>query len=136
MPGVIDFLGRARDAGLHLAVVTNAQRANAEAMLEAIGARAYFEVVVSGEETPRGKPHPDPYLEAMALLDAAPEDCVAFEDSPSGIRSAHASGAMTVGLRSSLDDAALRALGADMSIQDFTDPALEEIFLRLKGVTA
>ena len=136
MPGVIDFLSRARDAGLHLAVVTNAQRANAEAMLEAIGARAYFEVVVSGEETPRGKPHPDPYLEAMALLDAAPEDCVAFEDSPSGIRSAHASGAMTVGLRSSLDDAALRALGADMSIQDFTDPALDKMFQRLKGVTA
>jgi len=43
---------------------------------------------------------------------------------------------MTVGLRSSLDDAALRALGADMSIQDFTDPALDKMFQRLKGVTA
>lgn len=136
MPGVMRLLDRARAEGIALAVVTNAKRENAEAMLDAIGARGHFEVIVSGEETARGKPHPDPYLEAMAHLGAAPDRSIAFEDSPSGIRSARAAGAYTVAIRSSLDDAALRAAGADITIEDFTDPALPDILQRLKGVTA
>lgn len=136
MPGLMRVLDRARADGVALAVVTNAKRENAEAMLDAIGARGHFEVIVSGEETARGKPHPDPYLEAMAHLGAAPDCSIAFEDSPSGIRSACAAGAYTVAIRSSLDDAALRAAGADTTIEDFTDPALPDILQRLKGVTA
>jgi HAD superfamily hydrolase (TIGR01509 family) len=136
MPGVMAVLDKAQAAGRAMAVVTNAKRANAEAMLAAIGARDYFGVIVSGEECAQGKPAPDPYLEAMRLLDAAPERSVAFEDSPSGIRSAHASGAYTVAIRSSLDDAALRDAGADITIQDFTDPALPAILQRLTGVAA
>ncbi len=136
MPGVMAVLAKARADGVALAVVTNAKRENAEAMLDAIGAREYFAVVVSGEETPRGKPHPDPYIEAMALLGVTAEDSIAFEDSPSGVRSAHAAGAYTVAIRSSLDDAALRFAGADITIEDFTDPALPDILQRLKGVPA
>ncbi len=136
MPGVMALLDQARAEGVPTAVVTNAKRDNAEAMLDAIDARDRFEVIVSGEECARGKPYPDPYLEAMHLLDASPERCIAFEDSPAGIRSAHASGAYTVAIRSSLDDAALRGAGADITIQDFTDPALRGILQRLKGVPA
>lgn len=136
MPGVMAFLDKTRAQALPMAVVTNAKRDNAEAMLGAIGARDYFEVIVSGEECARGKPEPDPYLEAMRLLGAAPERAIAFEDSPSGIRSARAAGAYTVAVRSSLDDAALRAAGADLTIQDFTDPALPAIVRRLTGVPA
>jgi HAD superfamily hydrolase (TIGR01509 family) len=136
MPGVMALLDQARALALPMAVVTNARRDNAEAMLGAIGARAYFEVIVSGEECARGKPAPDPYLEAMRLIGAAPERAIAFEDSPSGIRAARAAGAYTVAVRSSLDDAALRAAGADLTIQDFTDPALPAIVRRLTGVPA
>jgi beta-phosphoglucomutase-like phosphatase (HAD superfamily) len=41
---------------------------------------------------PAGKPAPDPYLRAAALLGVAPGDCVAVEDSPTGIRAAEAAG--------------------------------------------
>jgi HAD superfamily hydrolase (TIGR01509 family) len=133
MPGVMALLDRAHGEGIRVAVVTNAQRENAEAMLGAIGARGHFDILVSGEECARGKPHPDPYLEAMALLEVPPARAIAFEDSPSGIRSARASGAYTVGIRSSLDDAGLRAAGADITLQDFTDPVLETILQRLNG---
>jgi len=136
MPGVLAMLDAARAAGTPVAVVTNAKRANAEAMLNAIGARDHFAVIVSGEECRHGKPAPDPYLEAMRLLGAEPGRCIAFEDSPSGIRSARASGAYTVAIRSSLDDAALRAAGADITIQDFTDPTLPAIVQRLTGAAA
>lgn len=135
MPGVSALIDRAEAAGWGRAIVTNAMRPNAEAMLEAIGERHRFDTVVIGEECARGKPHPDPYLEAMRLLGADPARAVAFEDSPSGVRAAAASGAFTVGIRSSLDDGALKAAGADMSIQDFTDPALIPVLDRLTGET-
>jgi len=40
----------------------------------------------------REKPHPEPYRRAAALLDVAPEACVVFEDSPSGVRAGKAAG--------------------------------------------
>ena len=51
-----------------------------------------FVVTVSSEEVARGKPSPDVYLEAARRLRAAPERCVAIEDSTNGILSAHAAG--------------------------------------------
>lgn len=127
MAGVEALVSRARAAGLGLAVVTNAMRPNAEAMLEAIGLTDAFDAIVIGEECPNGKPHPDPYRLAMEALGVAPDEAVAFEDSPSGIRSAAGAGATVVGIRSSLPDAALRAAGAHHTLRDFTDPALTQI---------
>lgn len=136
MPGVLAVLQDAQDRGSALGVVTNAKRENAEAMLAAIGARHYFDVIVSGEECQNGKPDPAPYREALRLLDIPAHRALAFEDSPAGVRSAAAAGILTIGIRSSLDEAALRASGADMTIQDFTDPALGPILQRLTGVEA
>ena len=135
-PGLETFLNHAQAQGWQLAVVTNAMRLNAEAMLGAIGLRDRFEVIVIGEECAHGKPHPLPYLTAMELLGETPETCIAFEDSPSGMRAAAASGAYSIGVRSALSDVQLRAVGAKMTIDDFTDPALPEILARIEGVAA
>ncbi len=135
-PGAAALLARARTEGWGLAVVTNAMRPNAEAMLEAVGLRHHFEVLVIGEECPRGKPHPDPYREAMRQLGVTPDRAIAFEDSPSGARSARSAGARVVGIRSSLDDRALRQAGAHLTIRDFTDPALEPLLDAATGATA
>lgn len=134
MPGLRGLLDRAEAAGHALAVVTNANPLNADAMLSAIGLRERFRVVISGEECPRGKPFADPYQAAMRALGVAPSDCIAFEDSPSGIASARAAGAFVIGLRSALTSAELAEAGAHASIQDFTDPALGEHLARLEGV--
>jgi len=134
--GLPALLERAAAAGWPMAVVTNAMRPNAEAMLGAIGARAFFEIIVIGEECPRGKPDPYPYAHAMELLGVAPDAAVAFEDSPSGLRSAAAAGARTIGVRSGLEDAALRSHGAHATIADFEDPALEQELRRFKGEPA
>ena len=133
MPGTADLLAQARALGWGLAVVTNAPRTNAEAMLRAIGLIDAFDTLVIADECTHGKPHPAPYLEAMARLGVSPERSVAFEDSPSGLRAAKASGAICVGIRSSLDDAALKAAGAHATLSDFTDPALHAVLAPLKG---
>lgn len=131
--GTHDLLDRAKRNGWGVAVVTNACRANAEAMLAALGlASAFDTVVASGEELPF-KPSPRPYLHAMEAVGADPSQSLAFEDSPSGLNAALAANLFTIGIRSTLGDGALRALGADLTIQDFADPALRPTLERLEG---
>jgi len=133
MPGVVELVRRAETEGWKRAIVTNAMRKNADAMLEAIGLRDAFTCIVIGEECAKGKPAPDPYLEAMRQLGAAPRECIAFEDSTSGVAAAAAAGAFTIGIRSALDDATLRAAGADATLTDFTEPALADHLARFEG---
>jgi beta-phosphoglucomutase-like phosphatase (HAD superfamily) len=57
-----------------------------------------FRATVSSEEVPRGKPEPDVYIEAARRLQAAPDRCVAVEDSTNGIRSASAAGMRVVAI--------------------------------------
>ncbi|MEL6598477.1 MAG: HAD-IA family hydrolase [Pseudomonadota bacterium] len=132
IPGAVALLDWADRHALPRAVVTNAPRENAEAMLRAIGLRDRFDTVVIGAECAAPKPDPEPYRAAMRMLGATPECSIAFEDSGSGIRAAAASGAYTFGLRTGLDDAMLRAAGAQETLADYTDPAL---WLRLERST-
>jgi HAD superfamily hydrolase (TIGR01509 family) len=91
-PGAPDALRMVRAAGWPTALVTNTGRALTEMALESIG-REHFTVTVCGDEVPHGKPDPDPYMRAAELLDVAPEDCLAVEDSPTGATAAERAGA-------------------------------------------
>lgn len=133
MPGLAALVHRAVAEDWPRAIVTNAMRRNAEAMLEAIGLADAFETIVIGEECARGKPDPAPYLEAMRQLGVAAGDCIAFEDSPAGVHAAVAAGAYTLGIRSALDDDTLRAAGARATLEDFADPALSAHLARFEG---
>jgi len=96
-PGAVEALRTVRDAGLPVALVTNTGRYLTDKALVGIG-REHFDVTVCGDEVPRGKPAPDPYLRAASLLGVAVADCVAVEDSPTGIASAEAAGAAVLGV--------------------------------------
>lgn len=127
MPGLVQLLDAADAAGLPIAAVTNAPRANAELLLGSLGLRGRFKAVILGDELPHGKPHPLPYLEALRALDAEADLSVAFEDSASGVTSARAAALATVGIMTSLTAAELRAAGATTTAADYRDPALLEL---------
>jgi HAD superfamily hydrolase (TIGR01509 family) len=91
-PGALDALRMVRAAGWPTALVTNTGRALTEMALEGIG-REHFTLTVCGDEVPRGKPDPDPYLRAAELLGVAPHECLAVEDSPTGTLAAERAGA-------------------------------------------
>ena len=55
-----------------------------------------FAAVVTGDQVNDGKPHPEPYLTAMARLGVDAAGCVAIEDSPTGVASAEAAGCLVV----------------------------------------
>lgn len=91
-PGALDALRTVRAAGWPTALVTNTGRALTEMALRWIG-REHFTVTVCGDEVPRGKPEPDPYLRAAELLGLDAVDCLAVEDSPTGALAAERAGA-------------------------------------------
>ena len=93
-------------------------------MISAIGLDGFFEVLVIGAECAAAKPHPEPYLEGLRRLGCAPEEAVAFEDSPSGMAAAAAAGIATFGVLTTQPAAALEAAGAVGCVADFADPRL------------
>jgi HAD superfamily hydrolase (TIGR01509 family) len=90
--GVREILAWLADKGWKVALATSSARRSAERNLASSGLARYFQAVVTGDMTARGKPAPDIYLLACSRLGSAPEDCFAVEDSPNGVRSAHAAG--------------------------------------------
>ena len=94
-PGARELLASLLAAGVPNALVTMSWRSLADAVVGALP-EGTFAVVVTGDEVPHGKPHPAPYHAAAELLGVGAGDCVAIEDSPTGVRSAVAAGVPTV----------------------------------------
>jgi HAD superfamily hydrolase (TIGR01509 family) len=97
-PGAKELLLLLRKKKIKTALVTMSMHRMAKQVVDSIGFDA-FDVIVAGDDVLHGKPHPEPYLKAAELLGVKAEECVAFEDSLSGIRSAEAAGTKAVGIR-------------------------------------
>lgn len=91
LPGIERFLSEVREAQIPAAVVTNATTSVARRTANA-APEGTFSVVIGNDETTHPKPDPQPYLLAAERLGVDPTQCVALEDSPSGVRSATAAG--------------------------------------------
>lgn len=96
-PGARELLASLRDAGVKTGLVTMSMRRMADTVVDLIDFDA-FDVVVAGDDATRPKPFPDPYLQACEALGVTPDEVVAIEDSPNGLRSAVASGAAVIGV--------------------------------------
>ncbi len=98
-PGVERLLRQARANAIRLAVATTTTYENVTALIECTlgaGAMKWFEVVGAGDVVPEKKPAPDIYLYVLKMLELAAAECLAFEDSHNGLRSAQAAGLKTL----------------------------------------
>jgi HAD superfamily hydrolase (TIGR01509 family) len=89
--GARELLEALAAEGISMALVTNTQRELTDRALNSIG-RDYFSATVCGDEVPRGKPAPDIYVRAAALLEVPPDLCLAIEDSVTGTAAAEGAG--------------------------------------------
>lgn len=96
-PGAQELLRATRDAGIPTALVTMSVRRMAEFIVADMPFDG-FDVIVAGDDVTNSKPHPEPYLRAAELLGVDPKDCVAIEDSTTGLAAAVASGAHSIGV--------------------------------------
>jgi HAD superfamily hydrolase (TIGR01509 family) len=114
--GIARLMREAHDAGVLIAIVTNASRKTLLPVLRySMGPELAAEVAViaSGEEVANKKPAPDLYRLAMQRLGVTPRDCVALEDSEMGLQAATAAGVCAV-----------VTVNSDTEAQDFRRAAL------------
>jgi HAD superfamily hydrolase (TIGR01509 family) len=132
MDGVLDCLTAAKRSGLRLAIASSSERAWVEPHLRRLGLLDRFERVVCGDDVAPGrtKPHPDVFLKALAELQLNPDEAVALEDSPHGIKAAHLAGILVVAIPNPVSKL-LPLEGADLLLNSLAAMPLEVMLERL-----
>ncbi len=97
LPGATDAVERMA-AAWRLGLASSSNRPVIDLVLDRADLAPFFDVTVSSEEVPRGKPAPDVYLEAARRLGVIPSSCAVVEDSANGIRAGVAAGMRVVAI--------------------------------------
>ena len=100
LPGARELVAELRALGVPVGLASNSPRVFVERALSVAGMLGAFDVTVAGDEIPAPKPAPDAYLAAARALGAEPADCVALEDSNTGVAAARAAGMSVIGVPS------------------------------------
>jgi beta-phosphoglucomutase len=117
--GVLAFLQHIKLLGKLCALATSSSRKEAIAVLDHLELTPYFDALVTRDDVQQMKPQPEVYLKAAQALGVAPENCLVFEDSQTGIIAAKQANTFCVALETSFSRADLFA--ADDIIADFKD---------------
>jgi HAD superfamily hydrolase (TIGR01509 family) len=99
MPGAARLLAELHEHRVPTALVSASHRRIIDRVLATLGAH-HFALSVAGDEVPRTKPHPDPYLTAAAGLGVDPVACAVVEDTATGVAAAEAAGCRVVAVPS------------------------------------
>lgn len=91
-PGIYELLDFLAERNYKLALATSTSRKKAVDLLERVGIKEKFKVMVFGDEVVNSKPHPEIFLKAAEQLGIDPERCMVLEDSPAGIEAAYRAG--------------------------------------------
>lgn len=94
--GAAHILKLLAEKGIPCAVASSTREVTVRDQLNRAGLLPYFTAVITGDMVTNGKPHPEIYLKACAALGKEPSECLAFEDSVNGLRSAYSAGMHTV----------------------------------------
>ncbi|MGE5676697.1 MAG: beta-phosphoglucomutase [Pseudomonadota bacterium] len=121
LPGVKDFIGKSRTAGLKIALGSASK--NAGIILSGLKLESCFDAIIDGNKVSKAKPEPEVFLLAAQELDIQPEYCVVFEDAEAGIEAAKRAGMRCIGVGSgsglcSADLLISGFAGIDLSILD------------------
>jgi HAD superfamily hydrolase (TIGR01509 family) len=117
--GLLTFLHDLRSRGIKTALATSAGPGNIDFIVDGLGIRDQFDAIIGGAEVTKGKPDPEIYVKAAALVGVSPADCIVIEDSLQGIASGQAAGAKVVGITTS--HTADELAHTDFCAPDFTD---------------
>ncbi|MDB5123892.1 MAG: family hydrolase [Mucilaginibacter sp.] len=88
LPGLDDFLERAYQQNIPMAIGSAAIPFNIDFVLDNLNVRHYFKAIISADDVLLSKPHPETFLKAAQLLGVDPINCIVFEDVPKGAEAA------------------------------------------------
>lgn len=106
-----------------IGVASSMDRVTIETEMLKFGYRKYIHVCVSGEDVARNKPSPDVYLKVAEMLKVKPSECIAIEDSPTGISAAKTARMLCIGFKNplyNLDLSQCDIFTEDLGAIDFT----------------
>jgi beta-phosphoglucomutase len=117
------FVLQWRQKGIRMAVASSS--VNVKSILEKIGLRDSFDIVVGGDDVKVGKPDPEVFLKAARGLNLEAHECIVFEDATAGVQAAKRGGFICVGIHRHGDISRLR--GADLIVNDLDQLKAEMI---------
>lgn len=132
-PGLEEFILKLQTANLKIGVVTGALQSEVERVLIQANLMQYFSVIISADDLKVSKPEPDGYLLAIELLnqyfeniDLQPSECLAIEDTPTGIIAAKRAGMQVIGVANTYPFHIIQRQ-ANWTVDYFRDLELERI---------
>lgn len=129
IPGLPDFLARAKASNIKMAIGSAAVSFNIDFVLDNLDIRHYFEVIVSADEVAISKPDPETFTLAAQLLNIPPKHCLVFEDAPKGVEAAMRADMPAVVLTTMHEkEEFTRYPNVLRYIANYTDPSLDELF--------
>lgn len=129
IPGVMEFIQLVRKKFSLMGLVSSATLPDFSIAEQRFHINQWFDKVILGEETENHKPHPEPYLKALATLGKKASETVVIEDSPNGVISAKAAGCFVIGINTGFTLEELQRAGADHTGTTFKELAafLEQV---------
>ena len=119
LPGLHLFLRQLKKRNIPAGLATMGDQNNLEMTLKQLNIENYFHSTTGGDQVTQGKPHPEIFLRAAEKIGIGPKDCLAFEDTQSGIIAAQAAGMRVVGIATQFSVEKLLDLGCIASVKDF-----------------
>jgi beta-phosphoglucomutase len=117
-PNAFEVIDELRERGFKVALVTACALKNMQHALTS-EQQAHFDFIITGDEVPRAKPFPDPYLAAARQLGLRPAECVVVENAPLGIESAKNAGMCCIAIETTLGREYLKL--ADCIVKEVSD---------------
>ena len=126
-PGALDFVKRLRGAGIPMAIVTSSDRKKMQALyVQHPEFPTLFDYIITGDMVTMAKPDPECFLKGAQLLEVDIKDCIVFEDSRNGLLAGRASGAMVIGLPTTMDADTVSQL-SDVTVDAVSQLSVEQI---------
>ncbi|GCE05996.1 HAD family hydrolase [Dictyobacter aurantiacus] len=130
LPGVEQYIEDARRLNMKIAVASSSPRSWVISHLTRLGLHEKFDAMKFGDEVTHRKPHPELYLSALDLLGAQPEQAIALEDSPNGVRAAQNAGIFCVAIPNPITGQ-LPLDHADLRLTSLAAMPLEQLVLQV-----
>ena len=122
--GLLGFFEQLKTQNCPIGLATMGDQNNIDLTLKGLGIEEYFHSTTGGDQVTKGKPHPEIFLRAAEKIGIDPKDCLAFEDTQSGIRAAQAAGMKVVGISTQFSQEKLLELGCVAALNNFKNLAL------------
>lgn len=120
------LLNELRKNKVPMGIGTSSLRWRAEKIIELLGIKDYFSVLISAEDITKHKPNPDIFLKVAEKLSIKPENCVVIEDAASGIEAAKRGNMKAIGYLTKYHKKSELRM-ADLIIEDFSEISYNKI---------